>query len=100
MLEKEAISEVDPSILEENCFYSPVFFVLKKNGPVIDCQDLNANIAKNHFKMESILTVKHLLQPGDWMIVIDLKDAYFHVAIRNGDRNYLRFIQKSDNRKS
>ena len=32
-----------------------------------------------HFKMESLHTVKSLLQKEDWMIKVDLKDAFFMV---------------------
>jgi len=32
-----------------------------------------------HFKMENLHTVKSLLQKEDWMIKVDLKDAFFMV---------------------
>lgn len=35
-----------------------------------------ANLKKLHFKMESIMSLRDLLQPGDYMGKVDLKDAY------------------------
>lgn len=36
--------------------------------------------------------LKDLLQPGDWMATIDLKDAYLSVTIREQHRKYLCFV--------
>lgn len=41
-----------------------------------------------------MLTVRQLLNvvgPGDWFATIHLIDAYFHVAIHPGHRQFLRF---------
>lgn len=62
--------------------YSPLFLVQKKNGswrPVIDLTYLNRFIKAEKFKMETLATIQKAILPGDWMISVDLKDAYFHV---------------------
>ena len=41
--------------------------------------------------MESARTLKDLVRRNDWLVSIDLKDAYLSVPIEEGDRKYLRF---------
>ena len=43
--------------------------------------------------MEGIHVFNDLLQMGDFMMKVDLKDAYFMVPIHNGDRDFLTFSQ-------
>lgn len=92
LLEKQAIVVVPPC---EDQFISRLFLVQKKDGsqcPVINLKPLNGFVQKQHFKMEGSSMVKDLLQPGDWMCSLDLKDAYYSVAIAKEHRKYLRFI--------
>ena len=44
-------------------------------------QSQNAFVQTPHFKMEEIHTLKSLLRQGDWLVKIDLKDAYFSIPI-------------------
>ena len=44
-----------------------------------------------HFKMEGLLMLQGLIHPGDWFLKLDLKDAYFCVAILVEHRKFLRF---------
>ena len=46
---------------------------------------------KMQFKMESARTLKDLVRRNDWMVSIDMKDAYLSVPIEEGGRKYLRF---------
>ena len=41
--------------------------------------------------MESLRSVITMTQVGDWMVAVDLKDAYFHVPIFQSHRKFLRF---------
>ena len=43
------------------------------------------------FRMDTTKDVANLLRPGDWAASTDLKDAYFHIAIDEGSRKFLRF---------
>ena len=91
MLEKKAICQVEHS---KDGFLSPIFLVEKKGGgqrPVINLRDLNGYMVYRHFKMEGINQVKDMIQQGDWLIKVDLKDAYFTIPICNVDQKYLRF---------
>ena len=75
-------------------FISQVFLVPKKDGshrPIIDLRELNRFIFWEHFKMEGIHLVKDLLQENDWLVKLDLKDAYFAIPIHRDHRHYLQF---------
>ena len=69
-------------------FYSRLFVVQKASGswrPVIDLLSLNSFIQLTPFRMESIRSF-------DWMISIDLKDAYLQVPIHPSSKKFLRFV--------
>ena len=89
---KEAITRVPAG--GEVGFISPMFVVPKADGawrPVIDLKALNRFVACPHFKMESIRTIRGLVSQGDWLLKLDLKDAYLSVPIHQSHRKYLRF---------
>ena len=58
---------------------------------MIDLTRLNWYILSPHFKMETIDSVHLTLRKNDWAVSLDLKDAYFHIAIQSKSRRYLRF---------
>ena len=75
-------------------FYSNLFLVPKKASgqrPVINLKSLNSFVQTQHFKMEGIHTLRELIEPGDWLAKVDLKDAYFAVPIHYSHHQYLRF---------
>ena len=76
-------------------FYSRLFVVQKDSGawrPIIDLSTLNGYIANSKFHMETPQTVLRAVRSGDWMISVDLQDAYFQVPIHPDSRKYLRFV--------
>ena len=76
-------------------FYSQLFLVPKKNGKLrlmIDLSLLNHYIHKQHFKMETVKSVRQSIMYNDWAVSIDLTDAYLHVPIHPTSRKYLRFV--------
>ena len=92
MLKKGAIHEVSHVNKE---FLSNLFLVSKKEGgyrPVINLKHLNSFVPYQHFKMEGLHLLKEMLQQGDYMCKIDLKDAYFMIPINQESRKFLRFL--------
>lgn len=88
---KGAIKEVSSC---SNEFLSNIFLVPKKTGdmrPVINLKPLNVFVQKIHFKMENINTALHTIAPGDYLVSLDLKDAYFSIPIFKPHRKFLRF---------
>ena len=87
LLEEGAI-ELAP--LPSPGYYSRLFVVLKASGswrPVIDLSLLNTS-----FKMETLQSVLLSVRPGDWMVSLDLKDAYLQVPMHPESRKFLRFM--------
>ena len=92
MISKGAVTELQT--LPVGGFLSTLFLVPKKDGgqrPVLNLKKLNSFINAPHFKIEGIHTLKSLLQKGDWLVKIDLKDAYFSVPISKEQRKFLCF---------
>lgn len=73
-------------------FISRLFLVSKKDGTSQPVINLKRFIQKSHFKIEGTRMIKDVLQAGDWISFLDLKDAYLSVPITKDHRKYLRFI--------
>ena len=81
LLAKGAVIETPPA---QEGFVSQIFLVEKKEGgqrPVINLKALNTFVKHEHFKMEGLHFLPDLIQSEDWMIKLDLKDAYLQVPI-------------------
>ena len=44
-------------------------------GPVVNLKPLNKFVAEEHFKVEGFHMVKDLVNSGDWLTKLDLKDV-------------------------
>ena len=78
-------------------FVSQVFLVPKSDGtwkPVLNLKSLNQFVVPHHFKMESIRTLKGVLQKDDWLFNLDLQDAYLSIPIHQNHQHFLRFPWK------
>ena len=76
-------------------FYSRLFLVQKASGswrPIIDLSTLNDYVTSSHFHMETPQSVLRSIHPGDWMVSLDLQDAYLQVPIHHDSHRYLRFV--------
>ena len=96
MLRKGAVKRTQPAQRE---FLSNLFLVGKKDRgfrPVINLKMLNQFIPFLHFKMEDLSQLKHIIQEGDWMCKLDLKDAYFTVPLDQDSRKFVRFQWKEN----
>lgn len=94
LLAKGAVREVQS---QDDQFTSTLFLVQKENGefrPVINLRALNRFLGKESFKMEGLQVVRSRLQKGDFMMKLDLKDAYYAIPIHPSHRKYLRFVYR------
>ncbi|CAB4007132.1 Hypothetical predicted protein, partial [Paramuricea clavata] len=94
LLNKAAIKLVQPV---PDQFVSTLFLVEKENNsgqyrPVINLRALNQFVEPQPFKMESLQVVKALVQPGDYLMKMDLEDTYYTVPIHQDHCRYLRVI--------
>ena len=93
---KQAISPIAAS----DGFFSPNFVVPRKDGgwrSVVNLKSLNQFIQNHHFKMESTASLRDIIQRGDFMGRLDLKDAYLTIPIVSNRRKYLWFHWKGQN---
>ena len=96
LIKKGAIRELDFQN-SNGGFVSSIFVVPKSNGgfrPIINLSYLNYFVTYHHFKMEGLEDVRYLIQQGDWMAKIDIKDAYLNVPIHPDHWQFLRFHWK------
>ena len=95
LLKKGAIVRVHN---DSDGFCSSLFVIPKKSGghrPIINLRPLNNFVNFEHFKMEGIQTVKELVRPGDWMVSLDLKDAYLTIPISPMYQKFLQFVWRN-----
>ena len=88
--EKEAIEPASSS----PGFYSRLFVTPKVTGGrrlVIDLSRLNRSVDVSHFHMETSQSVLQSLRQGDWLVSLDLQDAYLQVPVHPASRRFLRF---------
>ena len=98
LVQKQAIKKLLPPFGNQG-FYSDVFVVPKKDGgwrPIINLKRLNSYLEIPHFKMESIRSLRDVVLPGDYMVKLDLQDAYLTVPMHRSVCKYLRFCWKGE----
>ena len=91
MLLKGSIQSVSTC---KNQYLSNLYLISKGYGgnrSVINLKHLNNFISHKHFKMEGLNLLQNMLQTGEYMCKLDLKDAYFCVPLKTESRKYVRF---------
>ena len=91
LLEKNAIAK---STETADQFVGHLFLRPKKDGgmrPIYNMKPINHHVRYEHFKMENLAMVRTTLQQHDFMVKIDLKDAYQCVPIHEWDRKFMKF---------
>ncbi|XP_041419427.1 uncharacterized protein LOC121393829 isoform X1 [Xenopus laevis] len=79
--------------------YSVLFMLMKKTGdfrPILDLRSINVFLQIKRFRMESIYSIIKEIQIGDWLLSLDLKDAYFHIPVAVSHQKFLRFALSQD----
>ena len=91
LLSKGVITE---SVHERDEFISTIFLRPKKDGThrmILNLKSLNQYVTYYHFKMDTIHTAVEMMTTGCYMCSVDLKSAYYSVAIAPSDQKYLKF---------
>jgi hypothetical protein len=91
-VEKEAVEEIPA---REPAFISRLFTITQKDGKkraVMDARGINSYCQTEKFKMETLQTLRELVERKDWMMKVDIRDAYLHIAMAEKHRNYLAFV--------
>ncbi|KAG0933929.1 hypothetical protein G6F57_006025 [Rhizopus arrhizus] len=82
LLAKAAIEKVSAQQVQQNQgFYSSMFIIPKKNGGVR--------------QMETIREVSQMIRPNNYLVSIDLSDAFLHIALHPVSRQFLRLKWKN-----
>jgi hypothetical protein len=80
-------------------FVCQMFTIKKQSGgfrPIINLKSLNQFVVYRHFKMENLASLRHLIVKGDWMVKLDLKDAYLTVPVHRDFHEFLQFIWEGE----
>ena len=75
-------------------FYNSLFLVQKASGswhPIIDLSPWTTMSPRLFLHGDSIVSPS-FHSPGDWIVSLDLQDAYLQVPIHHDSRRYLRFV--------
>lgn len=76
---------------------SPLGCVAKKKGKlrlILDQREFNSFCETPKFRYEDITQLESVLQAGDYLITIDLKDGFHHIPIAKEDQTYFGFYWK------
>ena len=83
ILEKGVVIPV-PRTQEGTGFYSTLFLVPKVDGylrPIMNWRHLNKFVILDPFRMITLHSIIQLIVELDFLVILDLQDAYFHVLI-------------------
>lgn len=75
-------------------YSSPLVPVKKASGKIRVCLDLrriNTITKKDAYPMRNMSEIFHRLQKAKYFSVVDLKDAYFQIPLKNNSRNFTAF---------
>jgi hypothetical protein len=74
-------------------FVAPAFIIKQRNKLrlVINFQQINKLCIDMSCRYEGLRNLCHLLQHNDWMLSLDLQDAYWHIPVAQDHRKYLTF---------
>ena len=91
LMKKEAIEIARP---EKGQVISPIFLTPKPGGSyrmILNLKKFNEHVTYYHFKMETLHTMTNFMKRNCFMASLDIKDAYYSVAVASEHRKYFRF---------
>ena len=90
---ENALISVSPS---DCTYFSDIFPVPKKTEGefriIFDLTELNKHLRKVHFRMDNLSYIIALISPNDYLVSIDLSDAYHSIAMHLQYMPFLAFI--------
>jgi len=95
LLRKEVIKPVNDSERDQNQVYSNIFAREKNNGTlriILNLKQFNNCVRYTHFKMSSLRDAVCLMQKQCFFCSVDIKDAYYSVALHEKARKFFRFM--------
>nr|CAH7712891.1 unnamed protein product [Callosobruchus chinensis] len=99
----QALEELTELGVASECQYEPgeflssYFLAKKPNGKsrfILNLKELNKFIHAPHFKLEDYRSLLKLLSHNSYLGNIDMKDAYYMIAVNDNYKKYLRFSLK------
>lgn len=75
-------------------YLSPILLREKSNGShrlILNLKNLNYFVHSPKFRLISLRKVSQTIQKGDFMVKIDISNAYYHIPVSNSHRRYLSF---------
>ena len=88
------VTKKEVKMVKVQSFYNWLFLVSKPNNrwhPILDLSTLNTFLKVKKFKMETPETIRLSLQEGEWVTLLNISDAYFHIPTHPKSRKYVRF---------
>lgn len=73
-------------------YLSPIFLRQKPNGShrlIFNLRSLNFYVHPPRFRLISLSKVAQTLQQGDYLVKIDISNAYYHIPVQNSHTRYL-----------
>ena len=92
LLAKRSV-EVVPQHLSHEGFYSHHFLVRKREGghrPFLNLKPFNRCVERVKFRMLRTPILLSIMRKNDWMVSVDLRDAFQHVPIAECHRKWFR----------
>lgn len=79
-------------------FMSPIFLRSKTNGShrlIFNLKNLNLYIKPLKFRLINLSKVSKIIQRGDYMVKLDISNAYYHIPIKVSHRRFLTLAFKN-----
>lgn len=89
---------VCPVAIEAGDYFPNIFIRPKKDGThriILNLKRLNKSVTYRHFKMDTLKSVIALMTPNCYMASLDLKDAYYTVAVSEDSQKFLKFTWRN-----
>lgn len=91
-------SNIISPVKEVTGFLSPMFLVRKPDSsarPIFNLKSLNAFLVTKKFRLITHFSIPNFLQKSDYLVSINLSQAYCHVPVHIRHRRFLSLVYKN-----